>query len=47
VITFRPEFIPPWKGHGHVTALSVTRHRRVAQRRTRVTGMLCPTEAVH
>jgi predicted ATPase/class 3 adenylate cyclase len=25
VITFRPEFIPPWKGQGHVTALSLSR----------------------
>jgi class 3 adenylate cyclase len=25
VITFRPEFNAPWKGHGHVTALSLSR----------------------
>ncbi|MBV9976874.1 MAG: AAA family ATPase [Hyphomicrobiales bacterium] len=25
VITFRPEFAPPWTGHGHVTTLSLSR----------------------
>ena len=25
VITFRPEFTPPWIGHGHVTSLSLSR----------------------
>ena len=25
VVTFRPEFIPRWTGHGHVTALSLSR----------------------
>ena len=25
VVTFRPEFAPPWAGHGHVTALSLSR----------------------
>src|SRR5262249_59073831 len=25
VVTFRPEFVPPWAGHGHVTALSLSR----------------------
>ena len=25
IITFRPEFIPRWTGHGHVTALSLSR----------------------
>jgi class 3 adenylate cyclase/predicted ATPase len=25
VITFRPEFTPPWGGHGHVTALALNR----------------------
>jgi predicted ATPase len=28
VITFRPEFRPPWTGHGHVTALSLGRLSR-------------------
>ena len=28
VITFRPEFVPPWAGHGHVTALSLSRLAR-------------------
>ena len=28
VITFRPEFAPPWAGHGHVTALSLSRLAR-------------------
>ena len=25
LVTFRPEFVPPWAGHGHVTALSLSR----------------------
>ena len=25
VITFRPEFVPPWASHGHVTTLSLSR----------------------
>ena len=25
LVTFRPEFAPPWAGHGHVTALSLGR----------------------
>src|SRR5262249_42841387 len=25
VVTFRHEFVPPWTGHGHVTALSLSR----------------------
>ena len=25
LITFRPEFVPPWAGHGHVTALTLAR----------------------
>ncbi len=25
VITFRPEFVPPWQGHTHVTALTLNR----------------------
>ena len=25
IITFRPEFVPRWAGHGHVTALSLSR----------------------
>jgi class 3 adenylate cyclase/predicted ATPase len=28
LITFRPEFVPPWTGHGHVTALSLGRLAR-------------------
>ncbi|SIO47947.1 Predicted ATPase [Bradyrhizobium erythrophlei] len=40
VITFRPEFAPPWTGHGHVTALSLSRlgRRQVAAVIGRVTG---------
>ena len=25
VITYRPEFVPPWTGHGHVTPLTLNR----------------------
>ena len=25
VITFRPDFIPPWRGYGHATTLSLAR----------------------
>jgi predicted ATPase len=25
VVTFRPELVPPWAGHGHVTTLSLSR----------------------
>ena len=25
IITFRPEFVPPWRGHAHVTALALNR----------------------
>jgi predicted ATPase len=40
VITFRPEFTPPWTGHGHVTTLSLSRlgRRQGAAVVRRVTG---------
>ena len=40
VITFRPEFAPPWTGHGHVTTLSLSRlaRRQGAAVVGRVTG---------
>ena len=40
VITFRPEFAPPWTGHGHVTTLSLSRlaRRQGAAVLGRVTG---------
>jgi class 3 adenylate cyclase len=40
VITFRPEFAPPWTGHGHVTTLSLSRlgRRQGAAVVERVTG---------
>ena len=28
LVTFRPEFVPPWAGHGHTTALSLSRLAR-------------------
>ena len=49
VITFRPEFIPPWKGHGHVTALSLSRlgRRQGAAMVGRVTaGKSLPAEVL-
>ena len=49
VITFRPEFIPPWKGHGHVTALSLSRlgRRQGAAMVDRVTvGKSLPAEVL-
>ncbi|HET6521517.1 MAG TPA: AAA family ATPase, partial [Geminicoccaceae bacterium] len=40
VVTFRPEFVPPWTGHGHVTAISLSRlgHRQGAAVVRRVAG---------
>ena len=40
VVTFRPEFIAPWTGHGHVTALSLSRlgRRQGGAMVERVTG---------
>ena len=40
VVTFRPEFAPPWTGHGHVTALSLSRlgRRQGGAMVERVTG---------
>ena len=40
VVTFRPEFEPPWIGQPHVAALTVNRlgHREVAAMVDRVTG---------
>jgi class 3 adenylate cyclase/predicted ATPase len=40
LITFRPEFQPPWTGHAHVTALTMGRlgRRQGADLVTRVTG---------
>ena len=40
LVTFRPEFAPPWAGHGHVTALSLGRlgRRQGAAMVERVTG---------
>ncbi len=40
IITFRPEFTPPWVGRGHVTLLSLNRlpRRQRAEMITRVTG---------
>ncbi len=40
VITFRPEFTPPWSGHTHVTSLTLTRlgHRQSATMVEKVTG---------
>jgi predicted ATPase len=49
VITFRPEFTPPWKGHGHVTALSLSRlgRRQGAAMVDRVTvGKSLPAEVL-
>jgi len=40
IITFRPEFAPPWVGHPHVTLLSLSRlpPRQRAKMITHVTG---------
>ncbi|WP_314949502.1 adenylate/guanylate cyclase domain-containing protein [Bradyrhizobium cosmicum] len=40
MITFRPEFVPRWTGHGHVTALSLSRlgRRQGAAVVERITG---------
>ena len=40
LVTFRPEFEPPWAGHGHVTALSLGRlgRRQGGPMVERVTG---------
>jgi class 3 adenylate cyclase len=40
LITFRPEFIPPWSGHAHITQLSLARltRRHGAEIALRVTG---------
>ena len=40
LVTFRPEFQPPWTGHAHVTALSISRlgRRQGADLVARVTG---------
>jgi class 3 adenylate cyclase/predicted ATPase len=40
IITFRPEFVPRWTGHGHVTALSLSRlgRRQGAAVVERITG---------
>src|SRR5262249_53580462 len=40
VVTFRPEFEPPWIGQPHVAALTVNRlgHREIAAMVDRVTG---------
>ncbi|MCK1606571.1 AAA family ATPase [Bradyrhizobium sp. 166] len=40
IITFRPEFVPRWAGHGHVTALSLSRlgRRQGATVVDRITG---------
>ena len=40
VVTFRPEFAPPWIGQPHVAALTVNRlgHREIAALVDRVTG---------
>jgi class 3 adenylate cyclase/predicted ATPase len=49
VITFRPEFIPPWTSHAHVTRLSLSRLTRrhgsvIAQRVT--SGKVLPAEVL-
>jgi tetratricopeptide (TPR) repeat protein len=49
IITFRPEFNPPWVGHPHVTLLSLTRlpPRQGAEMITSVTGgKVLPKEIV-
>jgi class 3 adenylate cyclase/predicted ATPase len=40
LITFRPEFVPPWTGHDHVTRLSLNRlsHRQANTMVERLTG---------
>jgi class 3 adenylate cyclase/predicted ATPase len=48
VITFRPEFRPPWTGHAHVTALALNRldRRHGAMLVEQVTGKMLPPELV-
>ena len=49
IITFRPEFVPRWTGHGHVTALSLSRlgRRQGTAVVDRVTGgKLLPQEVL-
>jgi predicted ATPase/class 3 adenylate cyclase len=48
VITFRPDFIPPWTGYAHVTSLSLSRlgRRQGAAMIERVTGGKALPEAV-
>ncbi|MGK9232551.1 AAA family ATPase [Inquilinus limosus] len=49
IVTFRPEFIPRWAGHGHVTALSLSRlgRRHGAAVVDRITGgKLLPQEVL-
>jgi class 3 adenylate cyclase/predicted ATPase len=40
LITFRPEFIPPWRGHGNITALALNRlsHRETTEMIEQVSG---------
>jgi tetratricopeptide (TPR) repeat protein len=48
-VTFRPEFVPPWTGHGHVTALSLSRlgRRQGGAMVERLTGgKALPTEVL-
>ena len=49
LVTFRPEFVPPWAGHGHVTALSLSRLGRrqgAAMVGQVVGGKLLPAEVL-
>jgi class 3 adenylate cyclase/predicted ATPase len=48
LITFRPEFIPPWTSHAHVTRLSLSRltRRQASVIALRVTGKVLPAEVL-
>ena len=49
LITFRPEFTPPWSGHAHVTSLSLTRfsHQLVTAMVNELTGKKHFPQEVH
>jgi class 3 adenylate cyclase len=48
LVTFRPEFVPPWRGRAHLTALSLNRlnRRRGAAMVAELTGKALPAEVL-
>jgi hypothetical protein len=47
LITYRPEFTPPWAGHAHATAMVLNRldRRQVTAMADQITGKPLPREA--